>query len=217
MKTVLALSGGLDSTVLFALRLEGHDVIPITFKYGSKNNQHEMIAAHRIAAYYERMTRVVDLSCVFAEVKSDFLESGRQVLGEDSAFVPGRNLVFASVLAAIAESGGADSISLATYDEPAPYPDCSFEFVSYLQDTVYKGTVGKVAVVYPFIFMTKSDIVRFGRALFVPFELTRTCYSEDEVACGRCPACQERLVAFLDNEIDDPIEYVTRDILPKEF
>jgi len=39
------------------------------------------------------------------------------------------------------------------------------------------------------------------------YKYTYTCYKGGLKSCGKCPACQERLAAFKDCGVEDPIEY----------
>ena len=64
-------------------------------------------------------------------------------------------------------------------------------------------------VVAPFIDKTKADVVATGAKLGVPFELTWSCYEGHEKACGVCGTCRDRLRAFAENGMTDPIEYET--------
>jgi len=43
--------------------------------------------------------------------------------------------------------------------------------------------------------------------LGVPYEDTWTCYKGEELACGKCGSCQERLEAFRNVGIEDPVRY----------
>ena len=122
--------------------------------------------------------------------------------------VPGRNIIFASILAGYAWSKDCDKIALGVHlGDHVNYPDCRREFVKSLDTTIYLGTGDKVEVVAPFGKMTKIDICRVGLALDVPYDLSRTCYKDQERSCGKCGACTERLEAFALNNAVDPIKY----------
>ena len=58
--------------------------------------------------------------------------------------------------------------------------------------------------------MRKSEIVRRGRELGAPFELTWSCYQGQEAACGVCDSCALRLRAFEEAGVEDPLPYVQR-------
>lgn len=36
------------------------------------------------------------------------------------------------------------------------------------------------------------------------------------VACGKCGSCQERLTAFAELNTADPVQYESRELIPKE-
>ena len=91
----------------------------------------------------------------------------------------------------------------------AIYPDCRPEFYESMAEAIRLGTDGEVVLAAPFLDMNKKQVLEFGYSYNppVPYELTRTCYKEQEVACGKCGACQERLEAFKGLNVTDPIEY----------
>jgi 7-cyano-7-deazaguanine synthase len=59
----------------------------------------------------------------------------------------------------------------------------------------------------PLGYMSKSDIVKKGIELRVPFENTWSCYTENDNACGVCDSCRLRLKGFKDAGEIDPIKY----------
>lgn len=95
------------------------------------------------------------------------------------------------------------------------YPDCRPEFIVPMAVAIEKGTYKRVGLMAPFLMDSKATIVRRGISLAVPFGMTRTCYSNQEVACGRCGSCQERLEAFQLNGEMDPLPYVSMELIPK--
>ena len=55
--------------------------------------------------------------------------------------------------------------------------------------------------------MRKSEIVRLGLELGAPFDLTWSCYSREDQACGVCDSCVLRLRAFQEAGAADPVRY----------
>lgn len=98
------------------------------------------------------------------------------------------------------------------------YPDCRIEFVRSLCETIVLATGEPIRLLTPFIHDIKRDIIAHGLTMKppVPYEMTRTCYSDNAVACGRCGACQERLISFKEVGQEDPIMYTSREIMNKE-
>lgn len=213
---LLSLSGGLDSTVLCASFLEEHgpgSVSPVFFRYGSKHNPWEKKAAAAVAAHYNLALTVIDLTATFANVASALLAADSRAIPQKAyddasmaaTVVPGRNLLFASVMAAVAESRAIPHMALATHGgDHHLYPDCRPEFNTALAKVVDASTAGRVAVTVPFAAMSKANIVALGLRLNAPLRLTRSCYAAAENSCGRCGTCTERLAAFAANGAVDP-------------
>lgn len=217
---LLSLSGGVDSTTLYSLLVsKGLKVIPYFFKYPSKHNSMERDAAGRVAAHFEMQGHhplvMVDTTPLFQRVKSNLMIDGGNVPSDpydkDSmslTVVPGRNLIFASILAAHAQCLEGEKVYVALGmhgGDHALYPDCRPEFVTSLQNTIHLSSEGKVVVFAPFQHIAKSDIVRLGLELGTPFELTRSCYNGTDRPCGVCGTCRERAAAFEKNGMKDPI------------
>ena len=66
---------------------------------------------------------------------------------------------------------------------------------------------GGIEIVTPLIAMRKAEIVRLGLELGAPFELTWSCYSREDRACGVCDSCVLRLRAFQEADAVDPLPY----------
>ena len=218
-KIVVSLSGGLDSTVLCASLLaerKYQSVLPVFFRYGSKHGQWEEEAARKVAEYFSLQLTLVDLCAAFSHTTSVLLAADKRRIpktGYDSksmeqTLVPGRNLIFASFLAAIAESRQAEALALATHaGDHCLYPDCRPSFNAALASTIMESSDGKVCLLTPFDTMDKAAIVAQGIRLGVPFHLTRSCYENQAWSCGKCGTCRERLAAFVVNGVADPLLY----------
>jgi 7-cyano-7-deazaguanine synthase len=66
---------------------------------------------------------------------------------------------------------------------------------------------GRIQIVTPLISMRKFEIVRLGLELGAPFDLTWSCYTKEDRACGVCDSCVLRLRAFQEAGAADPIPY----------
>ena len=227
IKDIICLSGGLDSTTVLAEVIEKRDddtgVLAVSFNYGSKHNPYEIAAAHHIAEHYDVYHKILDLTPIFSHMQSNLLLSGGAIPeGHYEAesmrrtVVPGRNTIFASILLGIAQSVSAKRIWLGIHaGDHQIYADCRPRWAGYMRGAIDVASEQKVYLRTPFLLLTKKDIIKRGLALEVPYELTRTCYKSQEIACGRCGSCQERLTAFKDLNSTDPLPYESREILPR--
>jgi len=213
--TLLSLSGGLDSATLLAdLLSQGKEVKCVGFTYGSKHNTYENTAAERITTHYKIPFMLLDLTSTMKNFESDLLKTGGEIPEEhysdlfmSRTVVPGRNMIMISILAGLAWSKKANFVALGIHrGDHAIYPDCKPEFFNAMAGAVYQGTDKKIELKAPYLFMTKIDIVRRGLKLNVPYELTRTCYKDQQIPCGKCSACVERAEAFKKNNTDDPVQ-----------
>jgi len=225
-KVVVALSGGLDSTVLatdLQKRCAKHLVL-VNFQYGSKHGMYEGDAANYIAAWLGHSDLVkFDLEEVFAHFNSALLrgpspipEGHYEAESMRQTVVPGRNLILLSILAGYAQSIGAKEVALGIHaGDHFIYPDCRPEFYLAARRAISLSSDGTVGLDAPFLHHKKDQIVALGLQFQVPFEYTRTCYKRQPRACGKCGSCQERLSAFAANGIADPLDYEVRELLPK--
>lgn len=224
---VLGLSGGMDSATLLAFYLaRGYEVHCFSFTYGSKHNQFENEAARDIVAAYQEKNYPVklienDISNLFTVLNSALLLNSNEEIPEGhyeqenmkKTVVPGRNLIFASIMAAYAESIGAEVVALGVHSgDHAIYPDCRPDFVKNLGQTIMASSDNKVSIQAPFIDFDKAAVLGIGIILEtdntpVFYNLTRTCYKNQPLACGKCGSCQERLEAFEMHNMKDPVKY----------
>ena len=217
MKVILSLSGGLDSAVLLAsLFAKGHEILAVTFDYGSKHGEYEIKAAKSLAAWFGVKHQVMDVSGIFSGFNSALLKVDSRAIPEGhyedvtmkQTVVPCRNMIFATILAGLAQSLLYDAVYLGIHaGDHAIYPDCRPEFKARLNEAIVAATEGEVSLLAPFINMTKGSIVYEGKKIGAPFELTRTCYKNQELPCGVCGSCCERLTAFEENGMVDPVQY----------
>lgn len=224
-KAIVSLSGGMDSTTVLADALsQGREVIScVGFNYGSKHNPHELEAGKQIATHYKTPYSIIDLRNAMYGFKSALMDH-TQAIPEGhyeaenmrQTVVPARNIIFLSLLAGEAWSRGASEIWLGIHaGDHFIYPDCRPEFYHAMNEAIRIGTGDLVSIKAPYLYGNKTTIIKRGLELNVPYHLTRTCYSSDNIACGKCGSCQERLEAFQANGLQDPIEYISRDLFPK--
>lgn len=200
------------------------ELLAVSFAYGSKHMEYELASAKQVAAYYGIEHQIVDAMSVFSSLKSALLDKPDSPAIPEGHYeeenmkltvVPGRNMIFASILTGIAKSNGAKAIYLGVHQgDHAIYPDCRPEFIEAMSLAIREATrdirhrpEGTVRLEAPFLQFTKRQIVGLGLVLRAPLHFTRTCYKAQPIACGKCGACTERLEAFVQNRHADPIAY----------
>lgn len=219
MSVVLSLSGGLDSATLLSKTLKKTQrILCVNFYYGSKHGIMEGLAAERISEYYKIPLMKLNLSDLFTTQNRycALLKKGPEVpdghYNDESmkmTVVPGRNTIFAAVLAGIAESMNYQEISLAIHKgDHYIYPDCRPEWLANMSAVIASSTESKVSLLAPFLEYTKADIVKEGLRLNTPYGLTYTCYKGHAKPCGTCGSCKERSEAFTINGEIDPCESI---------
>lgn len=224
---VLALSGGMDSSALLgkcrAVYTDAN-ILTIFFSYGSKHNEYEWPAAQAVADHYKVPIKFVDLTQLSKVLKSDLLLSGGAIpeghyeaKSMKQTVVPGRNSIFASILAGACESLGGGKVLMGVHaGDHAIYPDCRPMFVTAMGGAIASSTENRVFLEAPFLYLSKGQIVGQGLELGVPFNLTRTCYKNQPIACGKCGSCNERREAFAQNNVTDPVEYEYTGPMPEK-
>ena len=97
-----------------------------------------------------------------------------------------------------AEVLGAEKVYIGAVEQDSSgYPDCRPEYYQAFNQVVKAGTKdGRIQIVTPLIGMRKFEIVRLGLELGAPFDLTWSCYTSEDRACGVCDSCVLRLRAF---------------------
>ncbi|MDR2513463.1 MAG: 7-cyano-7-deazaguanine synthase QueC [Puniceicoccales bacterium] len=214
MKTVVVLSGGLDSTVLLAsLLAEGRECLALSFDYGQRHVR-EIDSARAVCAFYGVHHQVADLKMLTPLWGSNSLtDTSVQVPNghytEEQmkvTVVPGRNLVFLSIAAAWAMGNKCDSLAYGAHGgDHTIYPDCRPEFATALGNTLALADWHRVSLEHPFASLDKTAIVRIGKKLGAPFHLTWSCYKGGERHCGLCATCVERREAFANAGVPDPL------------
>ena len=211
-KCVVVLSGGLDSAVVaYWVKKQGYELSAITFKYGQIATK-ETDSAQKIAEQLGAFIKVIDLSSlkeVFGEVTS-LCNADIPITSRFSQpiIVPFRNAIFLSVAVSYASSICADKIFYGAQGSDEPfYPDCRREFYKAFETAACLGTGSEVSIEAPFSNRPKSEIIKIGAELGVPFELTWSCYRNDLKHCGKCESCLNRKKAFKEAGLSDPTEY----------
>lgn len=124
-------------------------------------------------------------------------------------YVPFRNAHFLAVAVSWAEVLEAEKVYIGAVEQDSSgYPDCRPAYYRAFNEVVRAGTKdGRIEIVTPLIAKRKSEIVALGLELGAPLDLTWSCYSREDRACGVCDSCVLRLRAFQEAGAADPIAY----------
>ena len=219
MKAVCLLSGGMDSSTLaYLAKSEGYDIYALHLNYGQRTEEKERACAKKIAELLGAQDFVeVDVGYFALFGASSLTDPAIAVEGFNPArahipntYVPFRNANLLAIATSYAESKNADAIFIGVQSlDYSGYPDCRPQFIDAFQKVIDLGTkdTTHIALNTPFITMTKTEILRLGLALGVPYNYTWSCYRNQDKACGTCGSCHFRKEAFAHAGIPDPIEY----------
>jgi 7-cyano-7-deazaguanine synthase len=219
-RSVVLLSGGLDSATALAIaRARGDECHTLSFDYGQRHRS-ELAAARRISASLHaaahREVRIgLDAFAGSALTDKSIAVPEHGGVGIPVTYVPARNTVFLSLALALAEVLDAERIVIGvTQIDFSGYPDCRPEYIAAFQHVARLATKrgvegGKLTIDAPLIDLPKADIIRRGRELGVDYSLTVSCYQADDEgrACGRCDSCRLRRDGFAKAGGPDPTRY----------
>lgn len=215
---VVAVSGGLDSCVTTAIANQDYDLALVHINYGQKTESKELQSFHKIADFFKVSKKLVIDFTHFQKIGGSSLtdktmEITRANLNNTevpTSYVPFRNANILSACVSWAEIIGAKRIFIgAVYEDSSGYPDCRPEFFQSFEQTANLGTKPEtqIKIETPIIHLTKKEIIKLGLDLKAPLQLTWSCYSNGEEACGVCDSCALRLRGFQSLNIVDPIPY----------
>ncbi len=215
---IVLVSGGMDSCVTAALANVSHTPAFLHVKYGQRTERRELRAFHDIADYFgvrqRLVTSIEHLSAIGGSSLTDHTMNVQRAdlhrTGIPTSYVPFRNAHFLSIAVSWGEVIGARKIFIGAVEEDSSgYPDCREEFYAAFNEVIRRGTKPdtSIEIVTPIIHLSKSGIVRKGLEIGAPFNLTWSCYQNEELACGVCDSCALRLRGFQQAGVRDPIPY----------
>ena len=216
-RAVVLLSGGMDSCVCTALAARDHDVAAVHVSYGQRTEERERQSFSAICDHLGIRDRLLVRNEALRAIGGSALTDPNIAVPESHAiehdipvtYVPFRNAHFLSVAVSWAEVLGAEKIYIGAVEQDSSgYPDCRPAYYQAFNQVVKMGTkAGRIEIVTPLIAVRKAEIVRLGLELNAPFDLTWSCYSQEDSACGVCDSCVLRLRAFWEAGAVDPIPY----------
>ena len=212
-------SGGQDSATCLAWALERYArVETLGFDYGQRHAIELTIRPQLLAAmralkpgWVERLgdDHLLELP-VLGRISDTALtgdvEIAMQANGLPNTFVPGRNLLFVTLAAALAYRRGIDVLVGGMCEtDYSGYPDCRHDTMQSLQASLRLGMATDVTIETPLMWLDKAATWRLaedlgGTPLVELIRIgTHTCYLGERgtlhdwgYGCGRCPACELR-------------------------
>ncbi len=217
MSALVLLSGGQDSAVCLAWALARYgEVATVGFAYGQRHAV-EMAARLEVRAEVARAfpdwaprlggDAVIDLTSFGAIGESALTGGARQRSdGLPATFVPGRNLVFLTYAAALAERAGLEVLVGGMCETDfSGYPDCRRETLDALERALGLGMGRPFPIATPLMRLTKAQTWALAKSLGGETLVTiivghsHTCYGGDRsrrhdwgAGCGACDACRLR-------------------------
>lgn len=225
-------SGGQDSTTCLAHALARYPrVETLGFDYGQRHSvelQARTVVIQQLREQFpewrERLgeDHLFDLG-VLGQVSETSLTRDTafqmEASGLPNSFVPGRNLLFLTLAAALAYRRGIPVIVTGVCETDfSGYPDCRDDTMKALQVALNLGMDRRFLIDTPLMWIDKADTWRLaerlghesaapggGQALVeLIAEHTHTCYLGDRehrhawgYGCGSCPACELRAKGWL--------------------
>jgi 7-cyano-7-deazaguanine synthase len=216
---LVLLSGGQDSATCLAWALDRYRrVETVGFDYGQRHRV-ELEARNRVrgsvgglfCAWSERLgpDHMIDIQS-FGAIGETAMTTERAIepdaRGLPTTFVPGRNLVFLTYAAALADRRGlTDLVGGMCETDYSGYPDCRREALDALETSLRLGMARPFRIVTPLMSLTKAETWSLAHDLgddalvSVIEEESHTCYLGERgvrhawgYGCGRCPACELR-------------------------
>ena len=221
-RAVILVSGGMDSaTAVYEAIDRSYKPYFLHTSYGQRTEDKEYECAKSLAEEVDAADFLhIETSHLSKIGASSLTDEDMEVPVADldsdeipTSYVPFRNANLLSMAVSFAEANKCSAVFIGAHSEDfSGYPDCRSEFFDAFQQVIDIGTKPETGIelVAPFVEWSKTDIAESGLDLGVPYELTWSCYRDEEPACGTCDSCAFRLEAFREAGSDDPINYAER-------
>ncbi len=208
-RTVLLLSGGLDSAANLALcALEDQPVLALTVDYGQRAAAAEARAAQALCEHFGVEQRLLDLRWLGALGGSALTDASLEMPRPPTAelddptkaaqtavrvWVPNRNGVLLNVAAAFAERVQAEQVVVGfNLEEAQTFPDNSRAFLEAATGAFAFSTANQVKVRCYTVDWDKARIVAELRRRVpqFPYQHLWSCYEGGDAPCGACESCR---------------------------
>jgi 7-cyano-7-deazaguanine synthase len=223
-RALVLFSGGQDSTTCLAWALQRYAAVEtVGFDYGQRHRVEldcrPAVLQRLRDAFPEWRARLGDDHLLDLQVLgqvSDTALTGEQAIeyqanGLPNTFVPGRNLLFLTLAAALAYRRGIGVLVGGMCEtDYSGYPDCRHDALQALQTALSLGMDRPLVVETPLMWIDKAGTWRLAQELggdalvAIVRDDTHTCYLGDHstrhewgLGCGSCPACELRRKGYL--------------------
>ncbi|NIR32449.1 MAG: ExsB family protein [Gammaproteobacteria bacterium] len=201
-RSVVSLSGGVDSTTLLHQEHREFAVEPLFIDYGQR-------AAAREHAAAEWQCRALGLTLSTLDISAAGEALGAEQDRRLHVPLPHRNLVLLGLTLSFAVRRSAGRLALAiNRDDTDAYPSASADFIDRFR--ALAASLGEYTIATPLVDRGKTQVIQIGLALGVPFAHTYSCLLGRRAHCGLCPQCRARRKAFAEARASEPPGFYRR-------
>jgi len=194
-KVTVLFSGGIDSSVLLAwCKNQGIECQPLFLDYGQVTASRELSAAEKISKNMGFTLEKLTIPDVSSLTRNQITDPSNF----KNPFYPNRNLLLLTLgsLHAYENKNQGVGIGAIRAVGSTPFPDLSQLFFNEFTELVETSLNYKLAILTPFIDLTKTEVVKIGRNLDVPLDLTYSCLTNSDRPCEFCESCISRKEAL---------------------
>jgi 7-cyano-7-deazaguanine synthase len=218
-RALVLFSGGQDSATCLVQALSRYShVETLGFDYGQRHAVELSVRGEFVKAlrseFSQLSERLGDDHVLAVDVLKNLGSSAMthevaiemQANGLPNTFVPGRNLLFLTLAAALAYRRGLGVIVTGVCETDfSGYPDCRDDTMKALQVALNLGLEARLTIETPLMWLSKAQTWTLAHALGgapmvdLMVSHTHTCYLGDRehlhawgYGCGECPACELR-------------------------
>lgn len=206
-----------SATLLWLAKKEFDDVYAISFEYGQKHKIELEFAKELAKIANVKQHFIVEIPHLKGIKGSALTDKNIDIPSESYpneppiTTVPMRNLIFLSITATFCDLEKIENIGIGIHSVDSPYPDCRAEFASSIEAAINASSImvakekNRIRVYTPFLGMTKTDVLKLGLKLNVPYDKTYSCYKGSMPPCMECATCKQRIEAFNSLGLKDPL------------
>ena len=217
-RAIVLVSGGMDSCVTAASAIANNHVPAfLHLNYGQRTEKRELKAFNEIGDFYNVKERMIidmtHLSYIGGSCLTDkSIKVPNANLNNNKipiSYVPFRNANILAAAVSWAEVINVNKIFVGAVEEDSSgYPDCRRTFFDAFEKMISEGTKPEtnISIITPLINLSKKEIVEMGINMDIPFDLTWSCYKQEDTPCRKCDSCAFRSRGFSQAGIIDPLD-----------